>query len=493
MNKILGFFIVFLVLFSSLAPCQEFDSANDGVVIISISLDQAMKLMLANSLDIQIAKFDVYRKRTSQGLAESIFDTVLSASAIYRDDQSESPISTSATKVRDNTYSLGVAKKFLTGTEISLSAEDGRSSSNSSVVSTNPYHEAKGTITIKQPIGKNFFGLADRSDLKITQIDIENVEYSSLDAIEKSLYQAQFAYWDLALKEEEVRIRIGMLREAEKLYEIYQDNQTRGLVEKVDMAAIEANLHLRESDVVLASLIKDTAKNDLLFLFNEDDTNIQLQALDNLSLSPNSADFNESLKLAISKRRDYKAMENELKNIGIEIAVNKNSLWPEIDLEASFSRNGINSQYQDSWEEALDSDNDELSLGVSFSFPLENRSARSQLKEAKLKKEQYILKFKRLERLILKDISNLVRKVNSLKINIDLFEKVVSLQEEKLNQEKLRLSRGLSNSDTIIRYEDDLLIAKLSLKQTFFKYRIALLDLEIAQNILLDKYWEGVI
>ena len=77
-------------------------------------------------------------------------------------------------------------------------------------------------ISITQELGKNIFGLADRADIKITKLDIENSEFTSLDSIEDSLSEAQKAYWKFVLKTEEVLIKQDMLKQAEKLYKIYQ-------------------------------------------------------------------------------------------------------------------------------------------------------------------------------------------------------------------------------------------------------------------------------
>ncbi|MCK5491896.1 MAG: TolC family protein, partial [Candidatus Omnitrophica bacterium] len=89
------------------------------------------------------------------------------------------------------------------------------------------------------------------------------------------------------------------------------------------------------------------------------------------------------------------------------------------------------------------------------------------------------------------DINNKVNRVNTMENQVNLFKSIVAVHKKKLDIEIKRLNSGRSNSDTLIRYEEDLLNARLSLANSLFNYRISNLDLELAQNLLLDKYWKG--
>ncbi|MBU0479150.1 TolC family protein [bacterium] len=472
--------LLFLLLQSSYAEQQ-------------ISIDDVTRLALENSLDIQIAKIDVYKERTSLGKAKSIFDTFLNSGASYEDDKKKTSTTLSRIKTATNEYSLGVEKKLPTGSSIKIDAEHSLVDANSSSSAINNYNESSIKFSLNQSLGKNFFGLADRSNIKITKINIDNAEYSSLGEIENALYKAQAAYWNVVLKEKELDIKLDMQKEAEKLYSIYKENYERGTTEKGDLFAIEANMRTRKNEVLIAHLEKEIAKNNLLFLLNEEDTHIQLQPLDPLVTTLHSVDVYAILKEAILHRRDYKVIKNKIESQNIDIKIKKDALWPEIDLEASFLKNGLASNYQDSWNKTSDENNYEFFTGITFRIPLENRSAKADLEKAKLNKEQLLLFLKRTERLILKEINNKVKEVNSLKNRIELLTSISKLQENKLKEEMKHLSYGRSSSDIILRYEEDLLQANLDLSSSLFKYRVSLIDLDLAKNTLLDKYWKGVL
>ena len=460
---------------------------------MEISLKDVIRLVLENSLDIQIAKLDAYLTRESLPQVESIFDTVINMGAGTSDDKRKPSSSSAATRARKDYYSLGLTKKLPSGTVLSVEAKDTRNHSDSSASLINPHHEAEAEISLTQSLGKNFFGIADRSDIKITMLDIENCRYTSLNDIETALYDAMVAYWDYVFKKENVKVQSDILKEARKLYGIYKDNYSMGLVETVDLIRVESQVKQRQNDLLAANLDAERAKNNLLFLLNQDDLSIGLEPKDYLSVTPERIDLYLCLIEAIKRRRDYKRIKNNLKSADIDIKTRKNSLWPEIDLKATFSKNGLDSNYKKSWEDIGGEDNSKVFFGIEVQVPLENRMAKSKLKQARMHKQQLILKFKRIERLILKEVYNQVKTLNSLKIQVEFHINIAKLQEEKLKAEMKLLKQGRSGSDIIIRYENDLLKSRLALAAVFFNYRVNLLRMDLVKNSLLDRYWKGAL
>ncbi|UCC95243.1 MAG: TolC family protein [Candidatus Omnitrophota bacterium] len=477
----------------SIGDIQEKDVVSQSPSqesFLELSLQEVSQLALKNSLDIQIVKFDAYIKRYDLDKAQSIFDTFLNLEANYTDDQKKPASIILGTKTLQNKYKVSLEKKLPTGTLLKLEGSQERDWSNSAFVSVNPATDAKATISLSQSIGKNFFGLADRLGIKITKLDIENSDWTSLDDISEALAAAQRAYWNLALKEEELKIKRALLGEARALHDIFKEKFDVGLAEEPDVFASAANLKLRENEVLVAELERNTAKNDLLFLLNENNTDIQIKSRDTLDVSPSRISLGSALTEAIDNRRDYKRAKNYVLANKLDIILKKNSLWPEIDLEASFARNGLSTKYKKSWDGVFSEDNPELFLGIRVRIPFENRNAKADYNKAKLEKEKYFFNLKKTERLILRQLNNQVASVNTLAEEIKAYSEIVMLQEKKLEAEKKKLQYGRSSSDIVIRYEDDLLNARLSLAKTLFQYRVNLIELELAKNTLLDTYWK---
>jgi outer membrane protein TolC len=476
----------FLLFFSLNCLGQE----NSGNVFY-LSLADITQLALKNNLDIQIAKFDAYIKKNDLLEVDSIFDTFFNANFSYEKDKKDVASTILGTKSLTNNYEVSISKKIPSGTTIELEAYNRRIWDNSPFSSLNPNTEANLRVNIIQPLAKNFFGLADRGDIKITKIDIQNSDFTSLDKIENSLALIQQAYWELVLRYEELKIKEDMLMKAEELYNIYRRKIRIGLVEEPDLLAAHANVALRKNDLLKAKMLLQEAKNNLLYLLNISDFKKDIVPLDELDTKVKTLNLYEELKEAVENRRDYKIVKNQIKAQDINITLKKNALWPEIDLEVSFVKNGINSNYKNAWEEITSQDNSEIYVGLKVSVPLERKKEKAQYNKAKLKRAKYLLLLKKIERLIFRDINNNVTLINTLANQVETNRKIVQLEERKLKAEEIRLKYGRSSSDIIIRFQEDLLQARLNLAESLFAYRIALINLDRSKNLLLSKYWKG--
>lgn len=457
---------------------------------LELSLKDVTNIALDNSLDIQIAKLDVYIERLSLKKENSIFDTFLSASISYNRDKRMQASTVFGTETKEHEFSFGLEKRTPTGTTFSLDTIGTKKRTNSIFSTLNPYNEARIELSITQKLGKNFFGLADRSKIKVTKIDIENSEFTSLGDIEDILSEVQKAYWRLVLEEEQLEIRKDMLFEAEKLYKIYKDKFSLGLVEESELLAVEALVYTRKASVSIAGLKRQTAKNNLLFLINKGNFKQEIKPKEELSSTSQRVDLAQALIKAIASRRDYRRAINEIKKNNIDLVVKKNALWPQIDLEASLNRNNLNLNRLQAWEDATRQSNDEVFVGLTIKIPFENTEAKAELKEAEFNKRKVLLELKRVERLILKELNNKVSRVNVIQNQVQLYEETVKIHEKKLKHQIKRLKFGRSDSDTLLRYEEDLLNTRLELVDYLFQYKVSFIELELAQNTLLDKYWK---
>lgn len=458
---------------------------------IPLSIEEVSELALKNNFDIQLAKYDAYIKRTGLLEKESIYDALVSGSLKVTDNQMKPASTLAGTQSLSNEYELGASKKLPTGTTISTTVSDERNWTNSAFTTTNPSHNAKAKVGIKQEIAKNFFGLIDRANIKITKIDIENSDFTSLDKIEEYLSQVQKAYWMLALTKKELDIQNSILKKAEELYKLHKNKQATGLVETPEVLASEANVKERQNDVLLAENAFKTAMNDLLYKLNFDPEEAQITPSETFE-AKNSTEpvYIDSLKKALLTRRDYLKEKNEAKSKNIKLAMKKNNLWPEINLELTFTRNGLDQNYKKAIEGISREDNPEYYAGLSFSYALENSLAKSEFNKAKLEKAQEIIKLKSVERKVVVEIKNsadtLLSRINAQKNSGE----IAKLHKRKLEAEETRFNSGRSDTDTLIRYQEDLLVSEISLALADYELKAAEIDLELKENTLLNKYWK---
>lgn len=472
---------------------EQNDSVEASAPVFSLSLDEVSKLALENNFDIQLAKFDAQIKGTDLEKEQAIFDTLINGEIKYRDSQLKSASSFAGSKSLTSNYNLGATKKTSTGTTLSADFDNERSWTDSSFATTNPAHESKVTLGITQELGKNFFGIKDRNTIEIIKLDIENAGYTSLDKIETDLATVQKAYFRLVLAKESLSIKKDMLAKAERLYELHKEKIKDGLSEMPELLAADANLRQRQSDVLIAENELEFSINYLKYLLNLNEDSPDILPTDSFSIEKENTNLETTLQNAFVYRRDYTIAKNEVKSKNLNLVMKENDIWPEINLEASLAKNGIESSFSKAIDSISEEDNPEYYVGLRFSMPIENRLARSQLDRAKLEKAKAIVDMKKIERLILTQLVDAVRNSNIFKKRAHIQKDIAAIQENKLNEEEKRFRYGRSNTDTIIRFQDDLLNARLLASQAAYDYHMSLIELELTENILLDKYAEDAL
>jgi len=96
-----------------------------------------------------------------------------------------------------------------------------------------------------------------------------------------------------------------------------------------------------------------------------------------------------------------------------------------------------------------------------------------------------LISLKKLELEIASELDERVREVNIDAEKIRRWEEIVRLQTEKLAAEEEMVKYGRSSSDILIRYQNDLLNAQMSLAASYLEYRISRIELELAKNNIL--------
>lgn len=460
------------------AESQEADNVS------RLTVSDVTALVLKNNFDIKIARLDTLIEGTKLQNSRSIFDVLLTLEADYGEDELAKNSSLGGTKSKTSNYKTSLEKKMPSGTTLGLDLSDKRSWSDSSFVSLNPSHNANAKLDLTQEISRNAFGLIDRGTIAMVELAVENAEFSTLDRIEKSVAGAQKAYWQLVLDNENMFLKENMLKEARQLYDVNEEKLRMGMIERPDFLASEANVTLRETEVLIA---KNEAKNSLerLKVILDLKDNVSILPGDSLNFYPFSVSFADALKEAVSLRRDYQRAENEVKSYDINLQIKKNSLWPQIDLEATIQKNGLDRDLSLAVREINSEDNPYYYVGFKFEVPLENKEAKSRHEKAGYEKTKALVTLKKTEREIAVGIDKAVRDIELARETYLNRTKTAKLQEEKLNEELKLFNAGRSSSYFVINYQEDLHLAKFQVLKALYDYYVSLIDLKVTQNSLL--------
>ena len=95
-------------------------------------------------------------------------------------------------------------------------------------------------------------------------------------------------------------------------------------------------------------------------------------------------------------------------------------------------------------------------LGVKFSYPLGNRSAKSQLSASRLEAAKLILSIKDLEKEIIVEVREAIRQLKTDVKRVQASGIAKRLAEKKLKAEEKKFEVGLSTSFNVLEFQEDL-------------------------------------
>jgi len=481
MKLIISFFIVTIVTVApNLTLAQEGEQA-----VVYLSLQECLKKAINNNLDIQIARFDAMIKRTDLDYSKSIFDTVLDLDANYEADERMTSSTIAGTREVVTNYDLGLSKKFTIGTDVELDFTNERDWTDSAFATINPAWDSEIRLTVTQPLAKNRVGLIDRGEIEITELDILNTDSSVLDRIEGAIASVQKSYWALVLAYKRLDIRKDMLEKAQYLFEVNKNKLKTGLVEETDLLASQANLEQRRADLLVSENEVETAIQDLKLKMNDTLTS-RIIPTEEFLLDEKKLSLSVSMNRAIKHRRDYQRVKNDIEAKNIKTKIESNAKWPEIDLEGSFAINGVDKEFANALDRMSETNN-RYYWGIKFTFPFENREATSQYKKATFEKAKALVDLHRIERIIFTEIDKEVRNCNLNQNRVRKYLEVERLQGLKLEEEEKKFQYGRSDSDTVIRFQQHLFDARMQKLNAIVDYQNSIIDLERAENSLLNK------
>jgi len=453
-----------------------------------IDLAEVLRLALKNNFDIRIARLEQDMNRYRSASADSVYDTLLTASADYTYDELKKSSEYYGELSRTGNLNFQLAKKFSWGTDLKLDFSNQYTSSDSFFATLDPAYDSRLEISFAQPLLKDWSGELTRGEIELARIELANLDLLAWENMEDVLSLTASTYWELVEMEKEVALEVKMEERARYLYELSREQIEMGMIEEVDLVAAEANLKIREAEVVLGREELTNKSRLLQFLIDDPSENIFLPA-DGLEIIPDEKvpDFTAVLKTALENRWDYRRALRELEAKELEVEMKENSLWPQVDLVGSFARNGLSEEWGRALDGIFSEDNPRYYIGLQLSHFLENRRADSEEEIAELEKSKALVQIKKLEREIYTRIDE---KLRAVRVSRDLARReseIQKLQQDKLNEEEERFEYGRSNSKTIIDYQNDLLLAQLNLAHALAVYHKSLVDLQVAQGIFLKK------
>lgn len=376
------------------------------------------------------------------------------------------------TRLKATEYSLGLGKKFSTGTSVALSGS--ATESNLEALTPGPFslRNARGSmgISLSQSLWKDGFGSA--TNLKYQREEQQrNLEFSSYDLqIRKALSEAESAYWDLIYSKFEVQLRKESLQRAKKIESWISRRVGNGIGDRADLLNAQGLVATRELQLISAEDQLISAKVKVANLMELSDVKNLPEVEENLNEKRellrlvDSLDGQQNQSEEILRLDAYlSVIESKTKAISAQEV--SDQFKPDLSLEGQYKTNGYSDSMQSISPELDARDRPTTAIAIKFTYLLDEGVKKSARNAARLDavasqdKAMYQVRDGRTA------WQEMLRRNSELSNLILQAEKIARIQSEKAVVERDKLSKGRSITSNVITAEQDAAESELSMSR----------------------------
>jgi outer membrane protein len=441
----------------------------------SISVEQAILLVLQNNRDLQVRQMNPVIAGTFEKIERGTFDPELFAEFAYGKERTKETAASTETlfdvEGNETTSVAGIRQTLPTGTTFEATVDQRRTISDR----TPELQTARLGLSVTQSLLQGFGPAVNLVSVRQAEALLASTEIAywnyvlarlSIEIVEKSLAVAR-----QQKNEVELRIEVGILPEVEAA-------AARAQVASQEQALIEARSLLEENRLRLLQLISPGPRGGL---------DLQVDATSEPTIKPEPiTDLGDRLQLADQSRPDLNEARLRLAQNRLQTIATRNGLLPRLDLFIALGQTGFADTFTDSFRE-LDGNTYDLRAGVRLSHYIGNRAAKAQDLAARASRRQAADAVDNLQQMVQVDVRLAFNEVERARQQIFASRATRTLREETLNAEKERFDVGVSTSLLVAQAQRDLLASSIEEVRAIINYRTALVRLYLAEGSLLDR------
>ena len=318
---------------------------------VTLTLNEAIRLALANNNDIEVARDDVRYAETQLRAFEGVYDPIFSVTPQI--DKRVTPIQNifsgaPSGKLSTSVFTLSpsVSKFFKTGGgSYDATFSNTRNTTSATSSTLNPFYSSNLSLTIVQPLWRNRSIDSSRRNIRIQKKRIEQSDSDFRLRTIDVISQVQNAYWDLvfALRDQQVQLD-NMNLSRENLRQI-EAQIAAGAKAPLDRAEVLTELANRESALLTATQTVSTAENRLKQLILKDTTasqwSAQITPTDAPVIDTTPVNLNDAVTEARKNRPELQSLRLQRDINDIDLKYFRNQTKPQIDLQTTLATTGL--------------------------------------------------------------------------------------------------------------------------------------------------------
>ena len=475
--------------------------------ICRIQLSDVLLTTLKNNRSIRIEDYN--RTIAEEGItaAKGIYDLLVSASWQYNKSKGQRAVvanpsspRNSLAKSRSRSWDLdmglqqlvpsgGVVSLFFTR---SFNKSYAANSGDDLGESVDPYDWLTAGIGFTQPLLKGFGPAITNAPIHIAQITQEMAAESFRNTVINQLADAVNDYWDLVFTINNYEVQLLSLERAQELLRIAIIKRDTGVEPPNVVLQAQAEVSSREASVIAArSAIADagdTLKRIMNITENDAQWDYNLVPVDRPTFTPVNLNERAMFQEALRQRPDYLNTKFQMEIARIDQRVAKNNKLPQLDLSGSYALTGMGESFSKAKDSLETADYETWSTGLTFSYPLQNRTASAVYRQSEQQVEQLGETLRNLEDVIRLEVRTAVRALETNLRLIKAYQATVESEKAKLDSQLKRYEVGFATIFEVLEFQEDVASAQVQYLESVVDYNKALVELQRVKASFLQDY-----
>jgi outer membrane protein len=537
---------------------------QDGKLMLS--LEDAISIALENNLDITVQRFTPWIAQTQllkaqaggipqSGSSQQVvlgsgpsvsFDPIFTTGINW--SRSSIPVNnpflsgtgtTALTNLIDYNanYNFGYTQGFHTGTNVSITFNNNRTSTNSGQVLFNPAVQSTMTFTVTQPLLNGFGILSNTRFIIEAKNSVKIADSQFVQQVITTVTAVSNDYWELVFARENVKVEEAAVAVSTKLYGDNKKQLEIGTMAPLDVLTAESQLATDQQNLIVAQTNQLQQETVLLVAITKNPLAVNLAGTAIVPTTPISIPDVESITLeaavkeAWQKRPELLQADLSVKNARIEVKATKNALLPSLNLFGQYSATGLNGNLitstpvgtfapiasepivnaggalvlppafvgipnvalgskpgglPDALSSMINNNFPTYAAGINLTLPIRNRSAQADNARALLDERQLEVQYRSTQNQIVLGVRNALIALQQDKAQVVAAAKARELAQQTLDAEQKKYQLGSSTSYNVVLRSRDLTAAQGTELRAKANLEEAVVNLNQAMGRTLD-------
>ena len=389
---------------------------------VTLSLQQAVRKVVANNLDVQLAQLAPAISQAQVAAAEAVFDAVFFTEFNYANVDQPRPASivngftvgTNSTVQNTVDLSTCIRKPLETGgrLEVSSGFDYVNNKTPNFAQTPDPAWTSNITLGLSQPLLRNFGTYVNRSQIMLSRNAHRNDILELHNTLLAAASQVEQAYWNLVLVRRQLAIQ-------QRLLQMTVDTRDTIFaraefdVNPVQKAQAQAFVEARRYDVIRTAAIVRNASDSLKRLINDPelpvaDETLIVPADDPVEL-PLKYNLLDEVTAALRHRPEVRQALLQIDDATIRQRVADNQRLPLLALSAQVAYEGLDDDLRGSGDRMTDANFISYLLGAQFEAPIGNRAAEADFQRTRLQRQQTVLTYRNTAQGVVLEVKQALR------------------------------------------------------------------------------------